>query len=81
MGTMEPKGIQIRIMLRITLQLFVLVLVSALSARPLGGPDLVCKEDIRVYSLLDLSEKLKGVDQQLQRGYMSISLIRYVLKA
>ena len=28
-----------------------------------------------------MSQKLKEVDQELRRGYMSIFLIRYVLKA
>ena len=38
-------------------------------------------EDIWVYSLLDMSQNLREIDQELQGGYMSIFLIRYVLKA
>ena len=34
-----------------------------------------------ICSLLDMPQKLNEVDQELQGGYMSIFLIRYVLRA
>ena len=39
------------------------------------------KEDMWEYSLLDMSQNLREIDQELQGGYMSIFLIRYALKA
>ena len=38
-------------------------------------------EDIWVHFLLDMCQNLAEVDQEFQRGYMSIFLIGYVLKA